>query len=69
MFIKIPDEIQDVDFYYKLLEDHFHVIVAKGSDFEYSDRYFRISLSTEKDALFKGMQKIIDCVDYTLNYK
>ena len=69
IFIKIPDEIKDVDLYYKLLEDHFHVIVAKGSDFEYSDRYFRISLSTEKDALFKGMQKIIDCVDYTLNYK
>lgn len=69
IFIKIPDEIKDVDLYYKLLEDHFHVIVAKGSDLEYSDRYFRISLSTEKDALFEGMQKIIDCVDYTLNYK
>ena len=69
MFIKIPDEIKDVDLYYKLLEDHFHVIVAKGSDLEYSDRYFRISLSTEKVALFEGMHKIIDCVDYTLNYK
>ena len=69
MFIKIPDEIKNVDLYYKLLEDHFHVIVAKGSDLEYSDRYFRISLSTEKDALFEGMHKIIDCVDYTLNYK
>ena len=69
IFIKIPDEIKDVNLYYKLLEDHFHVIVAKGSDLEYSDRYFRISLSTEKDALFEGMQKIIDCVDYTLNYK
>ena len=68
MFIEVPETIKDIDLYYKLLEKYFHVIVAKGSDFQYSDRYFRISLSTEKEILLKGVQKIIDCVDYTLNY-
>ncbi|WP_162542505.1 pyridoxal phosphate-dependent aminotransferase [Lactobacillus apis] len=69
LFVKVTDEIKKPALFYTLLEEHFHVLVAPGDEFDYSNRYFRISLSATNDDLHKGVQKIIDCVDYTLNFK
>ena len=68
LFVKVTDEIKNPALFYTLLEEHFHVLVAPGDEFDYSNRYFRISLSATNDDLHKGVQKIIDCVDYTLNF-
>ena len=69
LFVKVTDEIKNPALFYTLLEEHFHVLVAPGNEFDYSNRYFRISLSATNDDLHKGVQKIIGCVDYTLNFK
>lgn len=66
LFIEIPNDISDIELFYKLLEKRFHVLVVKGSEFGYSKRFFRISLSGNYKKLIDGSNKIISCANYVL---